>query len=88
VVHDLGPRELAKAQTANGCEHRGDEPKPTEPRRGVVASYGDDGWPPPSPPWDGGVEPEPVKSASGVLRIGCAASWQNHVSTLVSAPIG
>jgi hypothetical protein len=29
---------------------------------------------PPHPPWDDGAEPEPVKSAFGVLRIGCAAS--------------
>jgi hypothetical protein len=29
---------------------------------------------PPHPPWDDGAEPEPVKSAFGVLRSGCAAS--------------
>ena len=29
---------------------------------------------PPHPPWDDGAEPEPVKSAYGILRIGCADS--------------
>ena len=34
-----------------------------------MAGCGDGAWPPPHPPWDCGAEPEPVKSAYGVLRI-------------------
>jgi hypothetical protein len=62
------PRELANAQTVNECEHQGDEPDPTKPGEAsqpvAVMVRG-----PPHPPWDCRAEPEPVKSAFGVLRI-------------------
>jgi hypothetical protein len=84
----LRTRELAGARTVSGHEHQGDEAKPRldpgeESKTRHLRGPGRSALPGP-PARNYGCLPEPVKSASGVLRIGYAATWQNPSDQVMS----